>query len=474
MGSVAGALFGGGGSGVNFRAQAPDIMKPATVAQANEQYTQAQDALAQQNAFVQQVQAQNGLQNQSSVFNQLQGVANGTGPNPAQAMLNQQTGQNVANQAALMAGQRGSSANVGLMARQAGQQGANIQQQAVGQGATMQAQQSLGALNQMGGIAGQQAQQAQSAVQGYTGATQNEQQNILNMIQSQNNAEVGAATSQNDSNGKLANTVAGGQMALFGNLMGAAGSAMTLPGKAEGGVVRKGYDQGGPVTGSDNDVMTTAIGAMPGGIDPAVSGIGAPTKAPPGGPKSKLGQFFKSNSNMAGSNDPNQSALSRGSGQFGQAIGQGINSAITGIGNMINPPLGPAQPQMVAGGPMDATSSEPSIDMSGAVADSAPEMMAAKGGKVPAMVSPGERYLSPKEAQEVKKGKKDPLKAGEKIPGTPKHPGNDYRNDVVPKTLEEGGLVIPNSVMQSKHPHWEAHKFVMAHMKQEALKKGKK
>jgi len=91
-------------------------------------------------------------------------------------------------------------------------------------------------------------------------------------------------------------------------------------------------------------------------------------------------------------------------------------------------------------------------------------MAAARGGKVPALVSPGERYLPPKEAEKVAKGKKDPMKAGQKIPGKPKFPGNDYRNDTVHKNLEEGGIVLPNSIMQAKHPHWEAHKFVSAIM----------
>lgn len=101
----------------------------------------------------QQTAAQ-GLQNtyasQGNTLDQLQGIANGTGPNPAQAALNQATGQNVANQAALMAGQRGAGANVGLMARQASQQGAATQQQAAGQSATMQAQQQLNAIGAMG------------------------------------------------------------------------------------------------------------------------------------------------------------------------------------------------------------------------------------------------------------------------------------------------------------------------------------
>jgi len=88
--------------------------------------------------------------------------------------------------------------------------------------------------------------------------------------------------------------------------------------------------------------------------------------------------------------------------------------------------------------------------------------MAAHGGRVPALVSPGEQYLPPKEVKKVAKGEKSPLKAGERIPGIPKHPGNDYRNDVVPKTLQEGGIVIPNAVMQSKDPHKAAIAFVHA------------
>ena len=35
-------------------------------------------------------------------------------------------------------------------------------------------------------------------------------------------------------------------------------------------------------------------------------------------------------------------------------------------------------------------------------------------------------------------------------------------NDTVPKTLDAGGVVIPNSVMQSDSPSNNAHKFVTA------------
>lgn len=89
----------------------------------------------------------------------------------------------------------------------------------------------------------------------------------------------------------------------------------------------------------------------------------------------------------------------------------------------------------------------------------------AKGGAVPnSLVSPGERYLSPKAVKEVEQGKKSPMKAGEKIPGRAKVGGavNSYANDFVPKTLQEGGIVLPRSVTKSKDPAREAHKFVKA------------
>lgn len=94
----------------------------------------------------------------------------------------------------------------------------------------------------------------------------------------------------------------------------------------------------------------------------------------------------------------------------------------------------------------------------------------AHGGKahkeVDALVSPGEIYLPPSKVDKVAKGKASPL-SGEKIPGKPKVGGakNSYANDTVPKKLEVGGLVLPRSVTQAKHPAWAAHKFVTETLK---------
>lgn len=363
MGFVKGLL--GGSTGAGFKAVGADP------AQMHTAYNQTQDSIAKQNAFVQALQAQNGIGNQSDVFNQqqqlsaqLQGVINGTGPNPAQAQLAQSTGQNVSNQAAMMAGQRGASANTGLIARQAAQQGANTQQQAAGQAATLQAQQSLAAMGQlqqqqanMGNIAGQQVGQLQNANANLGQQSLQQQSNLLGLQQNANstNAQIAAQNQNSQSN-------------LLGNLAGGIGTAIAGP-------------LGGAVAGGLKNLFT-------------------PAYKPP--------------------TDAEMSGMAEGG--------------------------------EVKAGPQSFTAKHIlGIKM-------------ANGGKVPALVSPGERYLDPQEVEKVAKGEKKPMHAGEKIPGKPKVTGarNSYDNDTVSKQLDEGGIVIPRSITQSKNPEKAAHDFVSA------------
>lgn len=353
----------------------------------------------QQNV-VNQLQAQNGLKNQSDVFNQLGNVAAGQGPNPAQAMLANATGSNTANQAALMASQRGSAANVGLLARQAANQGAMNQQNMAGQAAALQAQQSLGALGQQSNIAGQQANQLLQGSQQFTQAGLQGQKNLLDAQNAQNEAAIKNAQMVNLNN----QTNAGRQANLEGNMSGAIGTAIAGPlGQGITGMFGNSTPTQGQTT-MDNAANTggTNIDWGSGGSQ----GESAPMESP--------GMF-----------DVSQAA------EGGMATKEGMQGPSSRVGKHFH---GVAIPM-------------------------------AKGGKVPALVSPGERYLPPKAVKEVAKGK-DPMKAGEKIPGKPKVKGakNDYKNDTVPKTLEEGGIVLPRSVTQAKHPHWAAHQFVSAIM----------
>lgn len=230
MGAVGGMLgLSGGAAGTGFG------VSPGTNAnQINQAYSQNQAALANQNDLLNALKGQGGLQKQTDVYGQLQGVVSGQGPNPAQAMLNQATGANVANQAALMGGQRGAANNVGLMARQAAQQGAGIQQQAAGQGASMQAQQSLGALGQAGNMAGTMA----SNQIGQTNANAQAAQNEQSILQGANNAS-------NQIQGNLAQQGMAGQQKMIGGLMNGAGGMMGL---SQGGEV-SGYADGGSAFG---------------------------------------------------------------------------------------------------------------------------------------------------------------------------------------------------------------------------------
>ena len=240
----------------------PDLKQAASTDQAQQAFGNTQTGLDQQLAFIQQLQAQNGIQNQADVYAQLGQIAQGQGPNPAQAMLNNATGTNVANQAALMAGQRGAGANPALIARQAAMQGGALQQQAAGQGALMQAQQQMNAINSMGGIAGQQVGAQAGALQGYQQGALGQQQNVYNAIGNQNSAAVGAADTVNDS--KAAAQDRAGK--LIGSLFNAAGGAASIGmggiGKAHGGEIL-------PASGAQSMLGRSLMaggGAVPGAI----------------------------------------------------------------------------------------------------------------------------------------------------------------------------------------------------------------
>lgn len=425
-------------SGASYTPTAANIVQPTTAAQVTQGYTNSQNALTQQQNLLSALQGQNGLQNQSNVYNQLQGVVNGTGPNPAQAMLANTTGQNIAQQNALMAGQRGAGANTGLIARQAAQQGASTQQQAAGQAAALQAQQSLNALGQAGNVANTQAGQQIAGTGAVTNANQAEQQQLLGAINAQNQANVANQSNVNQVAGGQAQAVTQGQYGLLGGALQGAALGAFMP-AAVAPAAAAAAANGGPV----DDLPSTIAPATAPATQPATSG-----------PRSAIAKHL-----LSGMDKPQT-----GGGIYNSAFNSG--SAIGKMGVMAaNKLLSPSAPAPLPSAPAPAGASP-------AFAPSEPKAYA-KGGKVPALVSPGEQYIPPKDIPKVAAGK-DPLKAGERIPGTPKYPGNDYRNDTVPKTLESGGLVIPNEIMQSKNPHKASRDFVAAHLATSKKKRNNK
>jgi len=396
MAAIASVLTGNSG-GVNYKPTPITVTSPISQDQVNQLYGQTQTGLNQQQALLTALAQQHGLQNQSNVYNQLSNVAAGQGPNPALAQLANTTGQNVQQQAAMMAGQRGAGQNVGLMARQAAQAGGNIQQQATGQAAALQAQQQMNALSQMGGMANQQAQQQLNAQNAYNQALLANQAQGIGAITNQNQQAIAQQNAINQMNAQQA----AGQQQMQGQVIG---------GLMQGAGALAGTMFGGPAGGMAGAAAGQALAPMAGQV------LGSST---------------------------------RGMTMQNEAEGGLIKTKYAEGGDVPTPDVNPVQ--QIQSGPQS---------MFGRFLAN-PQASFAKGGKVPAMVSPGEVYLKPNEVQQVAQGA-NPMHVGEKIPGQPKVDDNKnrYENDTVPKTLDEGGIVLPRSVTQSNDPDTKARQFV--------------
>ncbi len=346
----------------------------------------------------------NGVGNQSSVFgqqqalaSQLQNMANGNGPSVAGAQqqmqnqmigqqlanqtgannlslanntqannmaLQQNTGANMAQQAALMAGQRGSGANAGLMARQIGQVGAGAQQQAAGQSAMMN-QQAAGQTGMMN-----QAAAGQAALQGQQGSGQ------LAMLRAQEQLQgIQALQGQQQMMGNTAQQQVGNQASALQGL---------------------------------NQNALNATGQTQQAIQ---------------GQNSLANQM---NVAQVGADVTRNTADKKLAGDVVGGITKGIGAALSQGGEVY-----------------------PGKSMIG-------RHLYSQGGQVKAMVSPGEIYLNPAQAQAVKEGKMSPMQ-GEKIPGKAPVKGDSRKNDIVAKLLEAGGVVVKRSKAGSEEA---ATKFV--------------
>ena len=312
MGAIAGMLgLAGGQGGTGF-----STVQGVTPDQLKASYAGTQGSLEQQQALLQALGAQGGIQNQQQIYQQLQDIAAGKMGNVAQAQLQQATGANVANQAALMAGQRGAGANVGLMARQAAQQGAQTQQQAAGQAAALQAQQQLGAIQGAGNLATTQVGQQQAA---------------------QNAALQGQLQQQQTLQG--ANTAYSGQQAdLAKGEMGMAGSA--IGGLAQG--IGTGLTMGATKAPAVAPAVATGAAKGAGGAASGIASMGAMFGAHGG----------EIEENFASGGQVNRRLMSRPS--VIQSYLQKINPGILPMQMAQNMPITPTQPimapRMMAGG----------------------------------------------------------------------------------------------------------------------------
>lgn len=512
-------LLGGGGAngGLSYRAQSAPLINPMTQQDANASYGDAKNGLAQQQAFLQALQAQGGLNNQAQIFNQYGQIAQGQGPNPAQAMLANATGQNVANQASLMAGQRGAGANAGLVARNAAMAGGNLQQQAAGQAAAMQAQQQLQALGQQSGIANQQVSNQMGATTGYNQALQSEQQNVLNAIAAQNNANVANQGNMNTANAGLANTQAGQQGSMFGGLMGGAGSALGgLFGKSSSAAsvgtdaipqsaTDSAVSNGSSLITDSGKAMLYCGGTVPGYADGGmVSGAAQPQSFvgrymngfTAGMPGETVGvEQQQPQAQMAQANQKMNQAGNQIGGQLGGALKGALDlkkfynlGEKTGINDYFSKLF--SETGEAGKHAADTAAATDSADFAAAIAAAAPSalryagsygeglgaagaQMTASGGAAAAgsgatttALGTGAATVGEAAVAAYKGGEIPNFKKGGKVSGKPKIPGNSPVNDTVTAKVSPGEIVIPNAILQSDDPVGNAARFVAEHLRQ--------
>jgi len=422
MGAIAGLTgLGGGASGTGFSGpQYAQIQAPTNPDQVGAAYAGNQAGLTSQQQLLAALQNQNGVGNQSQVYGQLQGIASGA-VNPAQAQFAQNTAQNVGNQAALMAGQRGASSNVGLIARQAAQQGAGIQQQAVGQEATQQANNQINAIGQAGQLATTQAGQQIGQTNANVQAQQAEQQNLLNALQGFNTNTVASQGNVNTANAGLASTTMQGQQAVVG---GAANAGAALAAAAGGGEIVK--------MAAGGDTSTTAA---------ATPGVYSGTN----GPVSSFGQFLKGATSGPASNQNNSSAPQTGA----QTLQNGTSNLIQALASSSPSGQNVTMPDGSVAGPSNnygaAPLSSPDMGSSFNATPAAPslgsDLTYAKGGMTKDFRTGGKVNATDKKEKAVKSG-------------------NSYSNDKIPAVLSEHEIVLPRSVTLSQDPVGNAAKFV--------------
>lgn len=349
----------------------------------------------------------------TDVYNQQNNLAQallkqtqGGGPNPAQTMLNTATGNNVANTAALIASSRGASVNPGQVARAAAMNGANIQQQAAGQGATLEAQQELEAqkeLQNLYGTQGSNALQEESILQGALAA-----ENASKTTGQLGAAQINASAAQNNANNAASTT---------GGLLGSIGGAI-------GGIF--GFARGGKVL----DYMENPQHFDGGGIA---------QYATPVDPRMILNISTKDSgvTNSMGFGGKSPKSTSAFSSDF-----SGANPESLGVDTTM--------PTMSG------------TEIPGAVGTPAaiPDLMPAFGSLIPtgqvAAPSLGAALLS--------RGGAVDYRSGGSVPGKGVAKGDSPKNDTVPAMLSPGEEVLPRSVTQAPDAPERAKKFVQALM----------
>lgn len=383
-------------------------------------YAGSNYGIDQQRSFLQNLGGFDSVGNANSLYGQQQGLANqlqmqaaGGGPNPAMDQLALTTGQNVQNQAALMAGQRGARGNPGLMARQIASQGAQTQQGAAGQAAVMRANQQLAAqqalMQQQGAMGNTNANMMnarQGALNGYNQSAQNMQNMLLGAATANNAQNIGMQSNINNANAGIAQQNASTQGSMTQGFFKGVGKSLPIIGQnfADGGVIGQQPMPQPPPPPQDTSINAQNISKS----FNAALGFGGPKKYAGGG--SILANFAAPQMQMAQQVSPTAGVMNV---------------------DLYSPHLSQATPW----DSKDDKKSPLQQAQQGPVAPSGGDTFSA--GATPFEALPAE--LGPASGTAMLASN------GGRIPGRAQFGGDDERNDTVDARLSPGEVVIPRT-----------------------------
>jgi hypothetical protein len=374
--------------------------------------------------------------NQGNLASQLLAQSQGQGPNIANLQLQQATNQNNQQAAGQIASQRGM--NPALAQRLIANQTAMNNQNAAGQSGVLRAQQQLASQQGLANVYGQQAGEAEA--------------NLGRLTQAQ--------TAANQSNAQIAQANSNQAGQLAGGLLGGAASAFGL---SQGGEVSphvhlerllislgnkvkpKHFDDGGIAdTYSSEDSAAMPLSA---GTDPSHQEISAADAI--SGSKNAIVQEGPNGVDPMNDavNAENDSQTSTSPNAPHGKFSTGFKNAMGNqpLSNTVTPAAMGNLPMYNFASPQSAQPWNP--------------LMRAKGGLVPAMISPGERVIPPHLVQAVAKGHKKASEVAPKVPGKAKVKGDSEENDTVPAKLAEGSVVIKRTKADNDK---DAREFLLA------------
>lgn len=391
----------------------------------NPAFTSQPGLAANANIANQNYQAVNPLQ--ANLAAQLLAQSQGQGPNIANLQLQQATNQNNQQAAGALASQRGM--NPALAQRIISQQQAMNNQNSAGQSGILRAQQQLAAQQGLANVYGQQATEANANLAANESALGN-----------QNNAVVSATNAANQANAQIAQNNTNQNAGIAGGIMNGVGSMMSMFG-AEGGEVPKHLEKIVIKPGSKVHPLHLFnggdfLGNFPvNQIDPGLAS----------GPSGAANNLFGATAKPI--QQPGNNATGGGGGGGGAGGGGGGSNPLSGMMSMFGGSDGGGGIGGFAGGDMGSSGGGMAM------------LAAAKGGKVPAMLSPGELYIPPHKVHDVASGKEKASEAGKRVPGKAKVKGNSLKNDTFPTELEAGGVVIKRTEAQNDK---DAREFLLA------------